>query len=230
MSIKGLIKGTLIFLAGIGVGYLVADTIKSEQYARQARDEINEVKAIYKEKLAEGKKSQNNSETEKVEEETTEEFPKEDIVEYKTLTKKYDYNKIYANKEEKKDEHKEEESRISDLNYVTYDANEYDRPYIINEENYGEIEEYDTLQLTYFIGDKKLVDEDADDIVDEPDLHVGLDNLKIFDEFPECTGIYVRNDVLKIDFEILKDDFCYEDMIEKEYPEEQIKEKKPHQI
>ena len=51
--LKGLIKGTVIFLAGVGVGYLVADTMKEEEYKQKAREEINEVKAIYKEKLAE---------------------------------------------------------------------------------------------------------------------------------------------------------------------------------
>lgn len=230
MTIKGIVKGTLLFLSGVGIGYLVADTLKKEQYEQMARDEINEVKAIYKEKLAEGKNSENKSEKEQNNEEETN---KEEIIEYKKMAKVYDYNKIYTSNKNKLDDNideKHNKSSISDLNCVTYDANEYagDRPYIINDEDYGEIEEYDTLQLTYFMGDKKLVDEDADDVIDEPDLHVGLDNLKTFEEFPDCTGIYVRNDVIKMDFEILRDDFSYEDIVEKEYPEDA--NKKPHQL
>lgn len=229
MTIKGIVKGTLLFLSGIGMGYLVADTLNKEKYAQMARDEINEVKAIYKEKLAEGKNSENKSEKEQNNEE---ENNKEEIIEYKKMAKVYDYNKIYASNKKIDDNIDEtpNKSSISDLNCVTYDPNEYtgDRPYIINDEDYGEIEEYDTLQLTYFMGDKKLVDEDADDVIDEPDLHVGLDNLKTFEEFPDCTGIYVRNDVIKMDFEILRDDFSYEDIVEKEYPEEP--NEKPHKI
>lgn len=233
MTIKGIVKGTLLFLSGVGIGYLVADTLKKEQYEQMARDEINEVKAIYKEKLAEGKNSENKSEKEEIND-NKETDNKEEIIEYKKMAKVYDYNKIYtSNKSDKSNKTNEEDieknkNSISDLNCVTYNRNEYDRPYTINSEDYGEIEEYDTLQLTYFMGDKKLVDEDADDIIEEPDLHVGLDNLKTFEEFPDCTGIYVRNDVIKMDFEILRDDFSYEDIVEKEYPEDA--NKKPHQL
>lgn len=114
---------------------------------------------------------------------------------------------------------------ISILNTLTYEKTIYNRPEIIDPDEYGENEDYDTLQLTYFMGDKKLVDEDADDVIDEVDLHIGEENLKIFDEFPEATSLYIRNDELKMDFEILKDDFCYEEI----KPVEEI-QRKPHQV
>lgn len=116
-------------------------------------------------------------------------------------------------------------SEISILNTLTYEKTIYNRPEIIDPDEYGENEDYDTLQLTYFMGDKKLVDEDADDVIDEVDLHIGEENLKIFDEFPEATSLYIRNDELKMDFEILKDDFCYEEI----KPVEEI-QRKPHQV
>ena len=114
---------------------------------------------------------------------------------------------------------------ISILNTLTYEKTIYNRPEIIEPDEYGENEDYDTLQLTYFMGDRKLVDEDADDVIDEVDLHIGEENLKIFDEFPEATSLYIRNDELKMDFEILKDDFCYEEI----KPVEEI-QRKPHQV
>lgn len=103
----------------------------------------------------------------------------------------------------------------------------YDTPYIIDSEEFGEEEEYDTMTLTYF-EDKVLVD-DVDDVIEDKDTVVGLENLKIFEEFPGCTTIYVRNDVWKTDFEIIKDDWNWSDL---QKTEEKLAEKykKPHQL
>ena len=92
---------------------------------------------------------------------------------------------------------------------------------------FGENEDYDTMTLTYFT-DKVLVD-DVDDVIEDQDTVVGLENLKIFEEFPGCTTIYVRNDIWKTDFEIIKDDWNWSDLQE---TEEKLAEKikKPHQL
>ena len=130
-------------------------------------------------------------------------------------------------KQEPKVEEKEEYQEIT-RNYTNYNKIEEtskqtvnDMPYMINPEDFGEEEGYDTLTLTYF-ADKVLVD-DVDDVIDDPDPVVGLENLKVFDEF-NASAIYVRNDIWKTDFEILKDDWEWKDIQEPEV------EKKPHQL
>lgn len=197
--LKGLIKGTVIFLAGVGVGYLVADTMKEEEYKEKAREEINEVKAIYKEKLAEAIGDVNKVIDVEVEEIEEDDYSEEEMEEYKHRTKVYDYAQAYNNKS-KEETPRPERKILAEDGYP---------PYTINEDEYGEFEDYDTKNLTYFMGDKKLVDEDAEEVVEDVESLVGVENLKIFEEFPDCTGIYVRNDDLKIDFEILKDDFSW---------------------
>ena len=101
----------------------------------------------------------------------------------------------------------------------------YDDPFVIDPSEFGENPEYDTETLTYF-ADGVLVD-DVDDVIEEPDIVVGLENLKIFEEFG-ATTVYVRNDIYKTDYEIIRDDWNYSDL--KEPVEPPVKEKKPHQL
>ena len=138
--------------------------------------------------------------------------------------------------EEKQETKVEEEYQEITRNYTNYNKIEEapkqavnDMPYMINPEDFGEEEGYDTLTLTYF-ADKVLVD-DVDDVIDDPDPVVGLENLKVFDEF-NASAIYVRNDIWKTDFEILKDDWEWKDI--EAGPQgpvtETVIEKKPHQL
>ena len=106
-----------------------------------------------------------------------------------------------------------------------YQTPMYDDPFVIDPSEFGENPEYDTETLTYF-ADGVLVD-DVDDVIEEPDIVVGLENLKVFEEFG-ATSVYVRNDIYKTDYEIIRDDWKYSDL--KEPVDPPVKEKKPHQL
>ena len=126
-------------------------------------------------------------------------------------------------------EEKEYNDIISNNGYVNYNKPEKIQtpvvdPYIIDPSEFGEEVGYDTETLTYF-ADGVLVD-DVDDVIDEPDLVVGLNNLDIFKEFG-ASSIYIRNDMYKTDYEVLRDDWNYSDLKEPPLPQ---KEKKPHQL
>lgn len=192
------IKYALIFAAGAVLGAVSAVAMVKEKYESLAQIEIETIRRYYKEKM---------KKEEKVKEEPVQEEKK-----YEDITNNYKGNTV----EEKPFIPKDEEI-----------VDPYDTPYIINSEEFGEEEEYDTMTLTYF-EDKVLVD-DVDDVIEDKDTVVGLENLKIFEEFPGCTTIYVRNDVWKTDFEIIKDDWNWSDLQE---TEEKLAEKykKPHQL
>jgi hypothetical protein len=119
-------------------------------------------------------------------------------------------------------------------NYMTVDEEELTNtqyaPYTIDPSEFGKDGEYDTMTCTYF-ADGVLVD-DVDQEFEDWDLHVGKHHVDIFNEFPEATCIYVRNDLDGMDYEILKDDWCWLDFNEKGYapPIEEKPEKKPHQL
>lgn len=77
-----------------------------------------------------------------------------------------------------------------------------DRPYVIPPEEFGQIESYETISLTYY-ADMVLAD-DNDELVEDVDNIVGLDSLGHFGEY-EDDSVFVRNDRLKCDYEILLD-------------------------
>ena len=190
-------KGLFIFAAGVVAGAVAGAYLVKDKVMADAREEINEVREYYK------SKKENVKEEEPVVEEK--ENVEETVNEYKEIVQNsgyVNYNKI------------SEQPKVEKVSSV-------DMPYIIDPEEFGEEDGYDTMTLTYF-ADGVLID-DVDEVINEPDPVVGLDNLKIFDEF-EAGSIYVRNDVWKTDFEILKDDWNWSDLQENE------PEKKPHQL
>ena len=193
-------KGLFIFAAGVVAGAVAGAYLVKDKVMADAKQEIEEVREYYK------SKKETKKEEKPVEEK--EETKVEEKEEYQEITRNYtNYNKI-------------EETPKQAAN---------DMPYMINPEDFGEEEGYDTLTLTYF-ADGVLVD-DVDDVIDDPDPVVGLENLKVFEEF-NASAIYVRNDIWKTDFEILKDDWEWKDI--EAGPQgpvtETVIEKKPHQL
>ena len=193
-------KGFFIFAAGVVAGAVAGAYLVKDKVMADAKQEIEEVREYYKSK----------KETKK---EETEEVPMDRTVETKCDEKEY-------------------EEIVVNSGYVNYNKPEQitqhsvleDEPYSIDPEEFGDKEEegWDTMTLTYF-ADGVLVD-DTDEIVEQPDVVVGLDNLKIFEEFPDATCVYVRNETWRTDFEILKDDWKWSDLQEPQV------EKKPHQL
>ena len=202
-------KGLLIFAAGLAVGAVAGAVIVKNKVLADAKAEVEEVREYYR--SARGKVNRENiEETEEVKEVEKKEYELKDIQvkdEPKTgLTNYSQITKMYMSKDE-------------------FQSPMYDDPFVIDPSEFGENPEYDTETLTYF-ADGVLVD-DVDDVIEEPDIVVGLENLKIFEEFG-ATTVYVRNDIYKTDYEIIRDDWNYSDL--KEPVEPPVKEKKPHQL
>lgn len=204
-------KGLLIFAAGLAVGAVAGAVIVKNKVLADAKAEVEEVREYYR--SARGKVNRENiEETEEVKEVEKKEYELKDIQikdEPKTEKEHTNYNqiaKMYTSKNE-------------------FQTPMYDDPFVIDPSEFGENPEYDTETLTYF-ADGVLVD-DVDDVIEEPDIVVGLENLKVFEEFG-ATTVYVRNDIYKTDYEIIRDDWNYSDL--KEPVEPPVKEKKPHQL
>ena len=204
-------KGLLIFAAGLAVGAVAGAVIVKNKVLADAKAEIEEVREYYRtsrgEKEVEEKEVEEKEEVKEVEKKEYElkdiqikDEPKTGLTNYSQITK------MYMSKDE-------------------FQAPMYDDPFVIDPSEFGENPEYDTETLTYF-ADGVLVD-DVDDVIEEPDIVVGLENLKIFEEFG-ATTVYVRNDIYKTDYEIIRDDWNYSDL--KEPVEPPVKEKKPHQL
>ena len=95
-----------------------------------------------------------------------------------------------------------------------------EKPYVIPPEEFGEVEEYEQVSLTYY-ADGYLADED-DELIDDIEGIVGEDSLTHFGEY-EDDSVFVRNDRLLCDYEILRDERTLEEVMEErrmEYQQE----------
>ena len=200
-------KGLLIFAAGLAVGAVAGAVIVKNKVLADAKAEIEEVREYYRE--SRGQKDEHVEEVKEVEK------------------KEYELKDIQIKDEPKTEKEHTNYSQITKM-YMSKDEYQtpmYDDPFVIDPSEFGENPEYDTETLTYF-ADGVLVD-DVYDVIEEPDIVVGLENLKVFEEFG-ATTVYVRNDIYKTDYEIIRDDWNYSDL--KEPVEPPVKEKKPHQL
>ena len=199
------IKGIFIFVIGVVSGTFVGAQIAKKKYEEIANEEIEEIRAYYKER---------EKEVKKIEEPNAVEAPEEKSIEV--------------------EERKQYDNIIKRGNYMAVDEEEQnnvcDEAYPIDPSEFGNDGKNATETLTYF-ADGVLVNE-VDEVVEDPDLVVGRHHIDIFNEFPDATCVYVRNDLDGTDYEILKDDWCWSDFNEKGYapPIEEKPEKKPHQL
>ena len=228
-------KGLLIFAAGLAVGAVAGAVIVKNKVLADAKAEIDEVREYYRE-------SRGVKEVEEVKEKVEETIDRiqdlieEHVEEAKEIEKKeYKLKDIQIKDEPKTEKEHTNNNQIAKMYtskvatpyepYNEFQTPMYDDPFVIDPSEFGENPEYDTETLTYF-ADGVLVD-DVDDVIEEPDIVVGLENLKVFEEFG-ATTVYVRNDIYKTDYEIIRDDWNYSDL--KEPVEPPVKEKKPHQL
>ena len=79
-----------------------------------------------------------------------------------------------------------------------------EKPYIIPPEEFGDFEEYERITLK-FNQNSMLLTDDCGDLVDDPADIVGKDFFYHFGEY-EDDSVYVRNDRMKCDYEILLDE------------------------
>jgi hypothetical protein len=200
-----LFKGLCIFAAGALAGAAVAARVVRDKYQQEAEEEIAEMRDYYRE-LRKNAKTPNEDKI--VEEENTKEEKEENTKnEYDEIVKGYTNYTQYNDTETKENKKEEKEERTN-----------YD-PFIIDVEEFGEDPTYDTATLTYY--KDKVLTNDLDDIIDYS--VAGEENLKIFDEHPDCKAIYVRDDIYMVDYEIIRDPYQYD-----EYDD--FPDKKPHQL
>lgn len=204
------IKGLLIFAAGAVAGTVAGIGISKRHFEAIAAQEINEVRDYYR-KANKELADQLVDKTSDIKEEQAEE-PAEKPIEEETK-KEYDNIIKYGNYVTT-EEIDDEEDDYSD-----------DEPYIIDPSEFGNNGNYATQTCTYF-ADGVLVD-DVDEVIEDPEKLVGNLHVDIFRDF-DATSVYVRNDWMKMDFEILKDDWFWSDL--DNVPSNPETYKKPHQL
>ena len=186
-------KNFMMFVLGVAVGSVVTWRYVEKKYEQIAQDEIDSVKEVFSKREAEF------TEDTEVQIKADNARGKSSIIEYVAHLREQGYTNYSDMVDEKPEEVKEEPMSI-------------DKPYVITPEEFGDLDDYETISLTYY-ADQILAD-DNDVIVDDIEDVVGFDSLNSFGEY-EDDSVFVRNDRLKCDYEILLDQRKYSDVIKR---------------
>lgn len=212
---KNSIKGLFIFVSGIAIGTAISGIYFKKKYEKISNEEINSMRDDLRYMM---KVNEHNSQ---VLEEAQEEFEKNkaEFEEAKKKAKNIISNNSYYSDEEENDDDDDEDNEY----YIYEEESEEEeekpknmarRPYIITPSQFGEIINYDTITVKWF--KDHILTDDCDEMIDDPDDCIGWESLNHFGEF-EDDCVYVRNDRLKADYEILREPGTYEELL-KERP------------
>ena len=154
------------FVLGGALGAFITKKLLKSKYERMAKEEIEEIREFYRNKLA-----------------------------------------------EKEAEAKDEEQAKPDENVDTQEAKEEKEygvgPYVISPDEFGELYDYDPTTLILY-ADGVLAYEDGVKVKEVDDI-VGIESLNTFGKYEDDT-VYVRNEAMKADYEIIRDEARYSDL------------------
>lgn len=192
-----------IFAAGAVVGVLAAKTYFSTKYKQQAEEEIRQMRDYIQKKeaqiKAEAEEKEETSSPDNFASLAKDEEAKSAYFKYATTTPITDISK---------EDFEEMKERLAGSEHP---EEEHDEPYILTVEEFEDGKPgYDSIGLSYYRGDDSLVD-DAEELVDV-DETVGEENLDVFRRSDQ-DSIYIRNDRIGVDYEIIAIDGNFYDDI-----------------
>jgi hypothetical protein len=179
----------LMFVFGAAIGSVVTLQIVRKKYEQIAQEEIDSVKEVFSKRETTVATELNDTNV-RVKAEQAKEKP--GVVEYAAKLQRHWYTN-YSN---------------GDIQPVEQDKPPEIKPYVISPEEFGELD-YDKIGLSYY-ADQILADEN-DELIEDVDGVVGFESLSHFGEY-EDDSVFVRNDRLKCDYEILLDQRKYSEI------------------
>ena len=188
-------SNAVAFTIGVATGASVTYILIKKHFKKIADDEIDTMREYFQNKRAEEanalEEEPDEAEVKEARDEHQEDKP--NIREYASLIKKENYTNYSDTVADKKKE-----------------VDDVEKPYVITPEEFGELD-YSTISLTYY-SDGVLTYE-SDELVEDVDDIVGADFAEHFGEY-EDDSVFIRNDRMKTDFEILVDKRNYSDVVE----------------
>lgn len=189
------------FIAGAAIGVVAGFKLSETKYQAKIQEEIASVKeALRNRKVDISKFAPKESKVDEVSKKVFKK-PEQEV-------RKVPYATMY-----KEPSKQSEEERV----IVETKIGEAKKgPYVISPDEFGEDQEYEQISLIYY-ADNTLAD-DEDMVMDEEEIErtVGMDSLTRFGEY-EPDSVFVRNDELKTEYEILLDQRPYFEVL-KEKP------------
>ena len=191
MGIK--VTCAIAFLTGVAVGVASTWKFAKKKYEQIAQEEIDSVKEVFRRLRGESEiKTTEEPEVELADENEDDRTNDHvDICEYRKVINDNSYD--------------------NDQNYEEGAPINMDRPYVIAPDEFGERAGYERFSFTYY-SDGTLTDE-CDEPISPEDVEklIGKESLTHFGEY-EDDSVFVRNDDIESDFEILLDLRKYSDV------------------
>lgn len=178
------LKKILIFAAGAITGSLITYKMVKDSYAQIAQEEIDSVKEFYRKSAEEALSILDEADKAQKDYEDGVTKDKPDIKSYS--------------------------SRIKNITNESSEDEYTDDIYVISPDDFDEIDDYESVSLIYY-SDGVLTDE-MNNIIEDVEGIVGTDFSDHFGDYGEEDAVYIRNDGLKCDYEILMDDKKYSDI------------------
>lgn len=187
-----------IFAAGVVVGTAASWFYAKKYWMQVADEEIESMKEWVKNRLDDQKPRGEQTPDETANPKTPSAKP--DLMEYAAKIKGLGYTDYSRTNEPVEKEEKEEVEEFLE-DYI----------YVIKPELFGEEDGYEEISLTYY-ADGVLTDE-RDNVIEDADSVVGPDFASYYGYY-ESDAVYVRDDHMKIDYEILRDNRKFSDVVE----------------
>lgn len=203
-KMKSKIINVLMFAAGAAVGSAVTWKVLKTKYDSLIQEEIDSVKEAFSDRFDNSSVSDDESEDEEEEEESSEPPRKTNWYELEDILDEDDDEDFT---EAEKNEYKELASTYTSEKGGVEDMI-FKPPYVISPYDFGELDDYSQIELTYYL-DGILEDDEYHIVTDADDL-IGPDALNTFGEY-EDDSVFVRNERLRTDFQILKDYRTYDE-------------------
>lgn len=204
---KSTITNVLVFAAGAAIGSAVTWKILKTKYDRLIQEEIDSVKEAFSDRFDNEQESDEYSEdddeeSEQEQEDSPEPSRKQNWSNLDEIVdeEKYFTKSVINEYEEIASKYSSEKGGVEDMLFKP--------PYVISPLDFGELDDYNQIELTYYL-DGILEDEDYHIVTDADEL-IGPDALNTFGEY-EDDSVFVRNERLCTDFQILKDYRTYDE-------------------
>lgn len=206
-------KSTIFaFLIGAAAGAGGSWYYFKRKYERIAQEEIDSVKERFSNSIhvvvKDGDKKEEAPKEQKPAYET-----KPDIMDYAKRLSTEGYRKDYSNlsNEDEDEDDKETAPPPPQESYTGAKTNYAKDPYVISPDEFGEYDDYSKISLTYYADN--MIADDNDEPLEDVEGTIGWESLMRFGEY-EDDALHVRNERLKVDYEILKDLRKYSDVLE----------------
>lgn len=210
------IFGVIGFVLGAAAGSLVTWKLIEKKYMDMADDEIRSVKEMYRSKIVNPEVLDEKNDDVFVARKGPEFTVSMELTDEgkKLVDKLNNLTATYASDDDKPDytaySQAKEKHNVFDDAMPTEPEAKHDEPYIIDPTEFGEFSEYEQRELTYY--KDGVICENDTDMIDPYDIFGDLDVGDHFGEY-ENDRVFVRDDRRQVDYEILRDERTFMEVL-----------------